>query len=46
MATWTMRRAMHNMPVQEFTEKVISNMAVTKNNKEFLVRLEKIKGDM
>ena len=46
MGTWTMRRAMHNMPVQEFTEKVISNMAVTKNNKEFLARLEKIKGDM
>lgn len=46
MATWTMRRAMHNMPVQEFTEKVISNMAVTKNNKEFLARLEKIKGDL
>ena len=46
MGTWTMRRAMHNMPVQEFTEKIISNMAVTKNNKEFLARLEKIKGDM
>lgn len=46
MATWSMRRAMHNMPVQEFTEKIISNMAVTKNNKEFLARLEKIKGEL
>ena len=42
IGTWNMRRAMHNMPVQEFTEKIISNMAVTKNNKEFLARLEKI----
>lgn len=43
IATWNMRRAMHNMPVQEFTEKIISNMSVTKSNKEFLARLEKIK---
>ena len=45
LGTWNMRKAMHNMPSQEFTEKVISNMNVTKNNKEFLARMEKLKGD-
>ena len=46
IGVWNMRRAMYNTPVQEFTEKVISNMAVTKNNREFLARIEKLKDSL
>ena len=45
LGTWNMRKAMHSMAPQEFTETVISNMNVTRNNKEFLAKMEKLKGD-
>lgn len=40
---WRMRKALSSGTVQEATEKIIDNMAMTKNNKEFMNIVDKIK---
>lgn len=38
---WSIRRAMGNSPVQDVTEKIISSLIETKDNKEFIEMLKK-----
>lgn len=42
MTVWRMRKAMSAKSVQEVTETIIDNMAMTKNNKEFISLIDKI----
>ncbi len=37
---FALRRAMNNMPISEITEKVINQMTETKNNEEFILKIE------
>ena len=37
---FALRKALNNLPVAEVTEQIISQMTQTKNNEEFLVRIE------
>ncbi|MBQ6684844.1 MAG: transcription termination factor Rho, partial [Firmicutes bacterium] len=41
-AVWTMRRAMSNMGTQETTERIVDQMAHTKNNEDFIQIMKKI----
>lgn len=42
-AVWSMRRALSNSSVQEVTETIIDNLAHTKNNRDFIQVIKKIK---
>ncbi len=42
-AVWSMRRALSNNSVQEVTETIIDNLAHTRNNKDFIRVIQKIK---
>lgn len=42
-AIWYMRRALGNSDVQEVTETIIDNLAVTRNNKEFVNIIKRIR---
>lgn len=42
-AVWSMRRALSNSSVQEVTETIIDNLAHTRNNKDFIRVIQKIK---
>lgn len=42
-AVWAMRRAMSNSSVQEVTETIIDNLAHTRNNKDFIQIIKKIR---
>lgn len=42
-AVWSMRRALSNNSVQEVTETIIDNLAHTRNNKDFMRVIQKIK---
>lgn len=42
-AVWSMRRALSNNSVQEVTETIIDNLAHTRNNKDFIQVIQKIK---
>ena len=42
-AIWYMRRALANSDVQEVTETIIDNLAVTRNNKEFVNIIKRIR---
>ena len=37
---FALRRAMNNMPISEITEKVINQMTETKNNEDFIIKME------
>ena len=37
---FALRKALNNLPVAEVTEQIISQMTQTKNNEEFLVRID------
>ena len=42
-AVWSMRRALSNSSVQEVTETIIDNLAHTKNNRDFIQVIKKIR---
>lgn len=42
-AVWSMRRALSNSSVQEVTESIIDNLAHTRNNKDFIQVIQKVK---
>lgn len=42
-AIWYMRRALSNRDTQEVTEMIVDNLAITRNNKEFVSIIKKIK---
>ena len=42
-AIWYMRRALANEDVQEVTETIIDNLSQTRNNREFIQIIKKIK---
>lgn len=42
-AVWAMRRAMSNGSVQEVTETIIDNLAHTRNNRDFIQIIKKIR---
>ena len=42
-AIWYMRRALGNSDVQEVTETIIDNLALTRSNKEFVNIIKKIR---
>ena len=41
-AVWIMRRAMANLGTQEATERIVDQMAHTKNNEDFIQIMKKI----
>ena len=42
-AIWYMRRALSNRDTQEVTEMIVDNLAITRNNREFVSIIKKIK---
>lgn len=42
-AVWSMRRALSNSSVQEVTETIIDNLAHTKNNRDFIQVIKKVR---
>ena len=37
---FALRKALNNLPVADVTEQIISQMTQTKNNEEFIVRMD------